>query len=319
MPWKKTLVIFGATGVQGGSVAKSILTDPAAAEQFHVKAVTRDTSKPAAIALAELGAEIIKADMEDKDSLRVALRDAYGVFLVTLMQNFDYEKETTTGFNVADIAKETGVKHLVWSSLPYISKISKGKYPGVVHFDGKAVVDEHIRSLGVPHTIIHVGTYINFLLGSFAPVSTDPPAYALSFPKPASLDTELPLIDAAADVGKFVKAIFLKPEVSLGQQYNGAYKFITIRDFVETVKAHGVDVKFQTVEKEEFKAGLAAVGLPEFFQEDVAQVLQFAGDHGFRVASGEVEKIQQLVNEPLTSLEESLKSSAVFAGLKKKE
>ncbi|KAL4861882.1 hypothetical protein BDV12DRAFT_179698 [Aspergillus spectabilis] len=317
MSTKKTLVVFGATGIQGGSVAKAILSDPAAAEKFHIKAVTRDTSKPAATTLAELGAELINADMEDKDSLRKAMKDAYAVFLVTLMEDFDYAAETRKGMNVADICKETGVKHLVWSSLPYISKISNGKYTAAVHFDGKAVVDEHIRSLGVPHTIIHVGTYIKFLLESFAPLSTDPQTYRLSFPKPASLDTELPLIDAAADVGKFVKGILLNPEKSLGQQLNVAYRFYTVRQFVETIKAHGVKVTFQALEKDDFKAGMAAYGLPEFFQEDVAQVLQFGAEYGLFAGGRGVEEAQQLLGEPLTSLEESLQSSAVFARLKK--
>ncbi|KAL4883179.1 nmrA family transcriptional regulator [Aspergillus karnatakaensis] len=316
MTSKKVLVVFGATGVQGGSVARSVLADPTASKEFHIKAVTRDPSKPTSVALARLGAELVIADMEDKDSLRAVLEGAYGVFLVTLMENFDYVGETRKGMNVVDICKETDIKHLVWSSLPYISKFSNGKYPDAVHFDGKAVIDDHVRALGVPHTIVHVGTYISYLLESFAPQSTDPRKYTLSFPKPASLDTELPLIDASADVGKFVKAILLNPERSLGELYNLAYRFVTIRDFVQTVKANGVDLTFQAVEKDEFKGGMAAFGLPEFFQEDVAQVISFGAEFGFQLSSGEVEKVQQLVEEPLTSLEESLRSSAVFAGLK---
>lgn len=56
---RSILVVFGATGVQGGSVAKAILNDPITSQRFRVRAVTRDPSKPAAVALANLGAHLV--------------------------------------------------------------------------------------------------------------------------------------------------------------------------------------------------------------------------------------------------------------------
>ncbi|KAL4779774.1 nmrA family transcriptional regulator [Aspergillus varians] len=314
---KETLVIFGATGIQGGSVAKAILTDSTTAQQFHVKAVTRDPLKPAAIDLSQLGAELIKADLDDQDSLRTALHGADVVFLVTnFMETMDHARETRQGMNVADICKEIGVKHLIWSSLPHIQKLTNGKYTAAVHFDGKAKVDEHIRSLGIPHTFIYIGTYIKFLFESLAPLSTTPPTYGLFWPEPVTLDTEFPLINAAADVGKFVKGIVLNREKYLGRQLNVAERYYTVREIVETIKANGVDVTFQALDMQTFKSGLAAHGMPEFYQEDLWQVIQFAVEYGFYGGKG-FEEEHQLLKEPLTTLEESLRSSPIFASLKK--
>lgn len=60
---KQTIVVFGATGKQGGSIVKAILADPKAASQFHVKAVTRDPTKGSAKALAALGAEVVAVSL----------------------------------------------------------------------------------------------------------------------------------------------------------------------------------------------------------------------------------------------------------------
>ncbi|KAL2810058.1 nmrA family transcriptional regulator [Aspergillus granulosus] len=312
---KKILVVFGATGIQGGSVAKAILTDPATAAEFHVRAVTRNPSKAAAVALAGLGAELVKAEMEDKDSIRAALKDAYGVFLVTnMVEHMDPTAETRQGKNVADICKETGVKHLIWSSLPHISKISNGKYTAALHFDGKAYVDEHIRALGIPHTIVRLGTYTNFIIESLVPLSDNPPSYGLFFPNPMSEDSELPLIDPAADVGKFVKAILKTPEEALGREFNLGERYYSIAEIIGIVKKNGIDVTFNALPQEIFKAGLAEKGAPEFFREGLVQIIQFGVEYGFFETG--LEESHKLVKEPLTSLEESLKVNSIFASLK---
>ncbi|KAJ0425048.1 nmrA family transcriptional regulator [Aspergillus carlsbadensis] len=313
---KKILTIFGATGNQGGSVAKAILSDPSTAAEFHVRAVTRDPSKAASLALAELGAEIVQADLDDIPSLRAVLKDAYGVYLVTnMIEHMDPARETKQGMNVADVCKETGVKHLVWSSLPYISKISNGKYTAALHFDGKALVDEHIASLGIPHTIIRLGTYTSFVLDSLVPVPNDPTRYEMYFPEPMSLTSQLPLIDPSADVGKYVKAIFLNPALTLSRAYNLGERYYSIAEIIEILQKNGVDVNLKVIPQEAFKAGLAAKGAPEFFQEDLVQVISFGDEFGF--FEDGIEGGHELVNEPLTTLEESLKTSLSFAAITK--
>jgi uncharacterized protein YbjT (DUF2867 family) len=81
MPTKKIIVVFGATGAQGGGVARAILNDPDS--EFAVRAVTRDTNSEKAKALADMGAEIVTADIDDPQSIKRALEGAYGAFFVT--------------------------------------------------------------------------------------------------------------------------------------------------------------------------------------------------------------------------------------------
>jgi uncharacterized protein YbjT (DUF2867 family) len=112
MSEKKTLVVFGATGIQGGSVIKSILSDSKAAAQFFIRAVTRDTTKPAALALKAQGVEVVSASFEDKASLVAALRDAYAAYLVTdFWSTLSREREETQGKNAADAAKVCFATH----------------------------------------------------------------------------------------------------------------------------------------------------------------------------------------------------------------
>ncbi|PWY82132.1 nmrA family transcriptional regulator [Aspergillus heteromorphus CBS 117.55] len=313
----KILVVFGATGKQGGSVAQTMLKDPVASAQFTIRAVTRDPSKPAALALAQQGAEIVKADMEDKDSLRLAFSNAYAVYALTnFMESFDAAAETRQGKNVADVAKELDVKHLVWSSLPHVSKLSNNKFTGVVHFDGKAYVDEYIRSLSIPYTIIHVAVYTSVVCEQLALLPTTPPSYGLFFPEPATVNTNIPLIDPSADLGKFVKGILLNPEASLGQQFNIGEKFYTVQEIIDAAKNLGVEISFKTLDRDIYKAGLAEQALPEFFQEDMTQMVQFLSEYGFFGGAG-IEEAKKFLTGPLVTLEESLKSNPSFAALQK--
>lgn len=81
MSQKKVIVVFGATGAQGGGLAKAILND--AASDFSVRAVTRDPSSDKAKELERMGAELVKADVDDEESMQKALEGAYGAYFVT--------------------------------------------------------------------------------------------------------------------------------------------------------------------------------------------------------------------------------------------
>ncbi|RAK82001.1 NmrA/HSCARG family protein [Aspergillus fijiensis CBS 313.89] len=304
---RKVLVVFGATGTQGGSVLRAILSDPDTSRQFKVRAITRDPFKPAALALAQQGAEVVKASLNEKEEVYAALQGAYAVYLVTNMEGFDYAAETRQGKLVADVAKELDIKHLIWSSLPHISQITDSKLTGAVHWDGKAVVNDYIRSLAIPHTIINIGAYAPFIIDFFlAPLSTEPPTFSLCLPEPANITTVLPVVDAAADVGKFVKGILLRPKETIGKQLDVAERYYTVREIVETLNKLGRCVIFQTLPKETFKAALASRGLPEFFQEDLCQVFQYIEEYGY-FHNNTLEEAREIASEPLISLEEAFR------------
>ena len=142
----KIIAVTGATGQQGGAVARKLL-----AEGWQVRALTRDINKPAAKELASLGAEIVPGDMDNRAELDAAFKGAYGVFSV---QNFwlptvGFDGEVQQGKNVADAAKAAGVGHLVFSS---VGSAHRGM--GQKHFDSKWIIEQHIHSLDVPYTIL---------------------------------------------------------------------------------------------------------------------------------------------------------------------
>src|SRR5918997_4052962 len=113
---KKVIAIMGATGAQGGALARAILNDPES--RFAVRALTRNTTSDKAKELERLGAEVVAADADDLESLRAAFRGAFGAYCVTFFwDHFSPEKESAQAENMARAAKAVGLKHAIWSTL----------------------------------------------------------------------------------------------------------------------------------------------------------------------------------------------------------
>jgi len=313
---KKILVVFGATGNQGGSVINSILSDPITAGQFQITGITRDPSKPSALALAENGVKLVRADLDDKESLRLALKDAYAVFAVTNWQEvLNKEKEIQQGNNVADVAKELKVQHLIWSSLPDVTKISRGIITGVLHFDSKAVVESYIRSLNIPASFLLQGIFMNqiiyFLLPSTSPSGSK--SYKFTATVPAS--TKIPLISAVKDTGKYVKEMLLHPENALGERLYTGEKYYTMVEVADILKrVGGLDVSYEQCTDEAFRESLASVGVPEFLQEDMSQNMKYIQEYGF--FQQDLEDSQKFLTEPLETFEAWVANSPEIAALK---
>ena len=150
MAQKKIITVFGATGAQGGGVAHAILLDPNS--EFAVRAVTRNPGSDKAKELSSMGAEVVSADIDDKQSIIKALDGAYGAYFVTFFwEHFSPEKEYAEARNLAEAAKEAGVQHVIWSTLEDTRKwmpleddrmpTLQGKYK-VPHFDAKGEADQ---------------------------------------------------------------------------------------------------------------------------------------------------------------------------------
>jgi uncharacterized protein YbjT (DUF2867 family) len=142
----KLIAVTGATGQQGGAVARKLLADG-----WKVRALTRDVNKPAAQELKALGAELVAGDMDNRAELDAAFKGAYGVFSVQnfWLPNVGFEGEIKQGKAVADAAKAAGVQHLVYSS---VGAAHRGM--GQKHFESKYLIEQHIQSLDIPHTIL---------------------------------------------------------------------------------------------------------------------------------------------------------------------
>ncbi|WYZ39917.1 hypothetical protein EsH8_IV_000258 [Colletotrichum jinshuiense] len=249
----KLLTVFGATGSQGGSVVKAVLADAVLSKEFKIRGITRDVSKPAAQALANKGVEVVSADMTSKSSLFEAIKGSHAVFLVTT-PNFTGggSQEQLHGKNVADVAAEAGIKHLIYSSLLHVTDTTNGRLKHVVHFDDKAEVERYIRSKGIPSTFVMPGYFMsNFVALQMINKGADG-VYNLAYP--VSDKAKFPLIDAGSDVGKFVVAAIRNEAKVLGKQILAAADYYTpSRIISEFQEVTGKQARFVTVDSEAYK------------------------------------------------------------------
>jgi uncharacterized protein YbjT (DUF2867 family) len=137
-------LIAGATGNQGGAVARRLLD-----RSFPVRGLTGDPKKPEAQALADQGAEVVQGDMEGHSAMARVLEGAYGVFSVQNFWEVGYSREVQQGNTVADAAKAARVEHFVYSSVG-----SAHRQKRIPHFDSKQEVEEHVREIELPYTIL---------------------------------------------------------------------------------------------------------------------------------------------------------------------
>ena len=146
------IAVIGATGQQGGAVARHLLK-----QGWHVRALTRDTHKPAAQALAQMGAEIVPGDLDNPSELAAAFKSAYGVFSVQnyWLPNVGFDGEVRQGKDVVNVAQEANVKHLVYSS---VEAAHRGM--GQKHFESKYLIEQHIKAIDIPYTILRPAAFM---------------------------------------------------------------------------------------------------------------------------------------------------------------
>ncbi|KAL2063524.1 hypothetical protein VTL71DRAFT_5329 [Oculimacula yallundae] len=317
MAAKKVLVVFGATGVQGGSVVKAILGDAKMRETWTVRGVTRDVSKPSSKALENLGAETVAADLNNASTLKTALQGAYAVFAVTnYWESHSADVEMKQGKAMADAAKEAGVQHFVWSSLLNVSELTKGVLTKVLHFDSKAHIEQYIRATEMPATFFLPGFYMSNLPGgNFRQVNDE---WTLALPMPGS--APIPLLNTADDVGKFVKGILLNREKVLGKRIFGATDYYTVdqivKEFKEQFPEAGKTAKAVELPHEVFKKVLGDKGMPANTQEELLQNMRLMPEFGY-YGGGSLDESHSILVDKLTTWKEFMAAKTpAFAGLK---
>lgn len=275
---KKIVAIIGATGAQGGGLANAILNDPDT--EFAVRAITRNTGSDKARELAGKGAEVIQADLDNKDSLVKAFKDAYGVFGVTnFWEHFSPEKETEQARNIAKAAEEAQVKHVIWSSLEDTRKWSKMDDPSipvlqekykVPHFDSKGESEAFFLESDAPVTILRTSFYWdNMIFFGLGPKKGPDGQYALTFPMD---DKKLPGM-AAQDIGKAAYGIFKAGEELKGKTVSIAGEHLTGQQMAQSMsEALGVKVNYNPVSPETYRQ----LGFPG--AEDLGNMFQFKRD-----------------------------------------
>jgi len=278
MAEKKIIAVVGATGAQGGGLARAILSD--AKSEFGVRALTRDVKSDKAKALAKLGAEVVAADVDDVESLKKAFKGAYGAYCVTFFwAHFSPEKEVATAAAQAQAAKQAGIQHAIWSTFEDTRKwvplsddrmpTLMGKYK-VPHFDSKAEADHVFTDLKVPTTFLLTSFYWdNMIYFGLGPKKGPDGKLYITFPMG---DKKLPGM-AAEDIGKCAYGIFKKGREFIGKTVGVAGEHLTGAQMAAALtKALGREVLYNSVSPEVYRS----FGFPG--AEDMGNTSQFKRD-----------------------------------------
>lgn len=278
MAEKKIITVFGATGAQGGGLARAILRDPQGG--FAARAVTRHADSEKARELARMGAEVVTADIDDPESMKKAFAGAYGAYCVTFFWgHLSAEKEIAEAGAMAAGAKAAGLKHVIWSTLEDTRKwvplsdnrmpTLHGKYK-VPHFDGKGASDHLFTDAGVPTTILLTSFYWdNFIHFGMGPQKG--PDGSLSITLPMG-DKKLPGI-AAEDIGKCAYGIFKRGGDLIGKTVGIAGELLSGAEMAaQFSEMLGREVRYNSVSPDAYRS----LGFPG--ADDLGNMFQFKRD-----------------------------------------
>lgn len=213
MAEKKMIAVIGATGAQGGGLVRAIVLDPSG--EFGARGITRNPGSDNAKALAALGADMVRADLDDLESLTAAFSGCYGAYCVTnFWEHFSPEKEIEQASNLARAAKAADIRHIIWSTLEDTRKwvpLDDDRMPTLLerykvpHFDAKGEADRLFTEEGVPTTFLLLSYYWdNLIYFGMEPQRGEDGTLAFALPMG---DKKLPGI-AAEDIGKCAFGIF---------------------------------------------------------------------------------------------------------------
>lgn len=256
-------LVTGATGKQGGAVARSLLR-----RAQKVRVFTRDPAK--AEVLKQLGAEVVVGSSTDRSSLDAALKGVDQVFLMTTFFENGLEAEVQQGVAVADAAKASGVEHLVFASVG-----SAHRNTSIPHFETKWRVEQHIKQIGLPATILRPAAFMeNF--GTYWP----PNAQGVLI-LPFRPTTKLHMI-AVKDIGEFAAAAFMRPAEFIGQAIDLAGDALTLPEIAAHLSgAMGRPVTFQPLPEDQVEAAMG---------HDFARMFRWFNEVGYGVDVPALEK-----------------------------
>lgn len=275
---KKIIAVVGATGAQGGGLARAILDDPYGG--FAVRALTRNPDSDAAKALAAAGAEVVATDVDDEASLRAALDGAYGAYFVTAFWEYnDVAREQRQARAMANASKAAGLKHVIWSTLPdtraHISMDDDrvptlhGEYK-VPHFDSKAESDQFFRDADVPTTFLSTTFYFDGFIDFFRPARGADGKLAIYLPMG---DSRLPGI-AVEDIGRTAYEILRRGTELVGATINISGENLTGAEYAERLsKELGEEVGYRAISLDDVRAA----GTPG--SDDIANMFFYYAEH----------------------------------------
>ena len=289
---KNTIAVIGATGYQGKGVVEALIKEGT----FNVIAVTRNPDSYRGEAQ-----EVVKGDLTDARSLTEAFKNSHGVFVVT---NFwEGADEIAQGKMAIKAAKDAGVRHFIWSTLPDVEKISNGKFD-VPHFTGKAKVDELVKQAGFQyHTFVQPPFYFQNLTGQMGAQAQQDGSMGWTLPiDPSVKGIHMSDIN---DLGKVVAGAFLNPgKVGNGSYLSLATELNSYNDILDAFKANGKLYSFNQVPTEVFSSFFEGAG-------EIAQMLAYFENHTYMGPGSEasIELAKEVATGEFTSLDTWIKQN----------
>jgi uncharacterized protein YbjT (DUF2867 family) len=239
---KKLIAVVGATGQQGGGVLRALK----GSGQFKVRALTRNPDKH-----RELAEEVVEADLDRPETLKAAFEGTHGVFLVTNWFQEAGTGELKQAAAAVRAAKDAGVKHLIWSTLPNVDAIGGGKF-NVPHFTDKAKIDPVVKDSGFEnYTFVIAPFYYQNLAGAIAPQKGADGLMGWVLPlNPTLRVIHMGDID---ELGNIVSGAFAHAdEAGNGQYLPLVGDFMSFNEIVETLNRQGHNFSYKQVPKEIF-------------------------------------------------------------------
>ena len=271
----KTILVTGATGTQGGAVARELVS-----RGYDVRGLTRNPDSNRARALHEIGITVVKGDFDDAGSLAAAMTDVHGVFAVTNFWEHGYDREIAHGRQLIDAAKAAGVQHFVFTS---VAEADTGT--GISHFDSKYEIEKVLTRSGLGYSIVRPVEFMDNLRYSEERILSG----ILADPRDASRQHQW---IAARDIGFFVGEAFDNPDDWLGAALDIAGDEMTISEFAELLSnALGFDVSYQQVPWENFE---------QLLGEEMTTMYRWFDDPGYSV---DIESLREKYPN-LTSMQE---------------
>jgi uncharacterized protein YbjT (DUF2867 family) len=261
----KIVLVTGVTGTQGGAVAKELRK-----RGYEVRGLTRNPDSARAIAMSELGVDMLKGDFDDATSLAAAMDDAYGVFAVTNFWEHGYETEVNHGKQLVDAAAAAGVQHFVFTSVA-----GADNYTGIPHFDSKGEIEDYLRESGIAYSIVRPVEFMDNIAYSRKQLMTG------TYYDPRDSGQSHQWI-AASDIGFFVGVAFDNPAAWKGRELDIAGDELTIAEYVDVLTVTmGLDVHHQQISWKSFEADAG---------EEMTLMVRWFDEEGFDV---DVEALRQ--------------------------
>lgn len=300
---KKIIAVVGATGTQGGALVRAILSEPHG--PFAVRALTRNVNSEKAQELRRLGAEVVAADIDNVNSLKLAFHGVYGVYCATFYwEHCMPEREMSQAAAMAQAARNAGATHVIWSTLEDTRKLvplKDNRLPTIMdkykvpHFDGKGASNDAFRQIGLPTTYM-LGSFYweNLIYMQMGPKKQGDGTLVFALPLG---EKRLPGI-ASDDIGKCAFGIFKRGAQFIGKTVGIAGEHLTGKQMAASLtRALRQKVVYQHVPFEKYRE----LDFPA--AKDLANMFQFQHDFEVEFCAARNVELSRSLNPSLLSFD----------------